>query len=184
VTAAGPVTLDRPTLERLYQQLEGPLYNVVYRWLWDREEARELVQETFVRLWAMRARVALDTVQPLAYRVALNLAANRRRWRRLRRLVSLEALRGRPREDSGADEDLAQAQRRAVLHAAVDCLPERLRQVIVLCELGEMSYAEVATVLQIPSGTVASRRNAALSQLRQALGSSPVPLARSGHVVR
>jgi RNA polymerase sigma-70 factor, ECF subfamily len=184
VTAAGPVSLDRPTLERLYQQLERPLYNVVYRWLWDREEARELVQETFVRLWRMRTRVAVDTVQPLAYRVALNLAANRRRWRRLRRLVTLDALRTRAGYSRGADEDLDEAQRRVALHAAVDGLPERLRQVIVLCELGEMSYAEVATVLQIPPGTVASRRNAALSQLRQALGNSSAPATRSQHVVR
>jgi RNA polymerase sigma-70 factor, ECF subfamily len=184
VTAAGPASLDRPTLERLYQQLERPLYNVVYRWLWDREEARELVQETFVRLWSMRARVALDTLQPLVYRVALNLAANRRRWRRLRRLVTLEALRARAGENPGADDDLEQAQRRAALHAAVDRLPERLRKVIVLCELGEMSYAEVANVLQIPPGTVASRRNAALSQLRQALQTTASPVARSGHVVR
>jgi hypothetical protein len=38
-------------IEELYRALEKPMYNVVYRWLWDPEEARDVVQETFLRLW-------------------------------------------------------------------------------------------------------------------------------------
>ena len=69
-------------------------------------------------------------------------------------------------DKAGAEEALASEQRRRAVRAAVERLPERLRRVIVLCELGGMSYAEVADVLQIPSGTVASRLNAALKLLR------------------
>jgi RNA polymerase sigma-70 factor, ECF subfamily len=179
VISPGASPLDRDALEQLYAQLERPIYNVVYRWVWDREEARELVQEAFVRLWRMRARVVLETVRPLVFRIAINLATNRRRWRRLWRRASLEALRHQPGQQAGADETLEQAQRRVALQSAVDGLPERLRQVIVLCELGQMSYAEVAAVLEIPPGTVASRRNAALSQLRRALGAGEQVAARA-----
>ena len=180
-----PLPLDRATLEQLYLQLEKPLYNVVYRWVWDWEEARELVQETFVRLWRMRQRVTLDTVRPLVFRMALNLAANRRRWRRLRRLATLEALRTRPDGTAGAEETLGQAQRQVELQRAVEALSEPLRQVIALCELAQMSYAEAAAVLDIPIGTVASRRNAALSRLRAALGGGAEPAAvRSRHGLR
>jgi RNA polymerase sigma-70 factor (ECF subfamily) len=165
VSSHGTPRLDTRTLERLYTELEKPIYNVVYRWVWDREEARDLVQEAFVRLWRMRERVVVETARPLLYRIALNLAANRRRWRRLWRMASLAALRDR----SSGDDLLERAQQEAAVRRAVDGLPERLRRVAVLCELGEMSYAEVATVLAIPQGTVASRRNAALALLRDAL---------------
>ena len=69
-------------LYALYERLEKPLYNVLYRTVWEREEAHDLVQETFARLWAMRARVREETVEPLAYRIGLNLA---RSWQRKRR---------------------------------------------------------------------------------------------------
>jgi RNA polymerase sigma-70 factor, ECF subfamily len=168
VSAAETCRLDAGALERLYLELERPIYNVVYRWTWDREEARDLVQEAFVRLWRMRDRVAVTTVRPLLYRIALNLAANRRRWRRLWRWTAVDTLPDRP---CGSNADgLERAQREAAVQSAVAALPERLRRVVVLCELGEMSYAEVATVLKIPPGTVSSRRNAAMARLRAALG--------------
>ena len=164
---AAATPLDDRALERLYADLERPLFNVVYRWVWDREEARELVQEAFVRLWRMRARIEPETARALVFRIALNLAANRRRWRRLWRLATLDLVGVVASDQAGAEEALAGEQRRRAVQAAVERLPERLRRVIVLCELGGMSYAEVADVLQIPSGTVASRRNAALNRLRQ-----------------
>jgi RNA polymerase sigma-70 factor, ECF subfamily len=165
VTVDAPPGLDDRTLGELYLQLERPLYNVVYRWLWDAEEARDVVQEAFVRLWRHRRRIDLVTVRGLVYRTALNLAANRRKWRRLRRMIGLSS----PAPPGSLPDALIAAERQQRVRRAVEALPERLRRVIVLCELGEMSYAEVAAVLAIPSGTVASRRNAAIRQLRLAL---------------
>jgi len=57
-------------LERLYARLEKPLCNVVFRWVWNMDDA----QDAFVRLWRMRARVDLATVELLIYKIALNLA--------------------------------------------------------------------------------------------------------------
>jgi hypothetical protein len=64
-------------LEALYERLEKPVYNVVYRWVWNPEEARDIVQDTFVRLWRMRQRVEMATVEPLVYKIALNLARSK-----------------------------------------------------------------------------------------------------------
>jgi RNA polymerase sigma-70 factor (ECF subfamily) len=61
-------------------------------------------------------------------------------------------------------------QVRERVRRAVDALPERLRRVVVLTELAELSYADVARVLAIPEGTVASRRHAAVRRLRKLLG--------------
>lgn len=162
MTAKGS-EFDRAALEALFMKLERPLFNVVYRWVWSTAEAEELVQETFLRLWAIRARVDRVTAEPLAFRVALNFAAKRARRRRW-----LGWLTG---EDSRADERptpeaaLATEQSRAAVRAAIDALPPKLKAVIVLTELSGLSYQAVAEALRIPVGTVGSRRSLALAAL-------------------
>ncbi len=163
-----PGELSRARLESLYVELEPRLYNVVYRWIWEPEEAHEIVQEAFVRLWRMRARVRAATVEPLIWRICLNLARKRRRWRRLRVFVGLSP--SRPAADADPEVRLRGAQRADRIREAVEALPEAQRQVVMLCHFSELSYREVAQVLQIPEGTVGSRRNAALARLRGSLG--------------
>jgi RNA polymerase sigma-70 factor (ECF subfamily) len=160
--------LDRQSFERLYGRLERPLYNVVYRWVWNAADAREIVQEAFVRLWDMRARVRPDTAERLVWRIALNLAASRRRSRKLWGWLGLEKAEAH-RSGPDASQSLADHERERAIRAAVEALPQKLREVVMLCELSSMSYAEVAETLSIPVGTVGSRRNAALERLRSAL---------------
>jgi RNA polymerase sigma-70 factor (ECF subfamily) len=164
-----PPELDEAALEELYTRLEKPLFNLAYRRLWDGDEARDAVQDAFVRLWRMRSRVRLESVEPLVYRITLNLLASRKRWKRVRRWLSLEAVRERPAAQPAADQQLEAGRRQAALRRAVESLPEDLRQVILLCEFSELRYQQVAELLGIPSGTVASRRHRALKLLRQQL---------------
>jgi RNA polymerase sigma-70 factor, ECF subfamily len=165
VTWTGP--LDRAHLERLYVRLERPVYNVVFRWVWSAEEAADVVQDAFVRLWAARARVRPETVEPLLWRTALNLARNRRRWLRLRTFLGLAA---EADPAPSAEAALSDTERALRVRAAVDALPDAQRSVILLTHFSELSYREVAEILQIPEGTVGSRRNHALGTLRDALG--------------
>lgn len=162
--------LDEAALERLYVELEKPLYNVVFRWVWNPEEARDVVQEAFVRLWHMRDRVRTETARPLLYKIALNLASNRRRARKLWRWVSLEAVWGKPNPSPDPRESASLRERRAAVRLAIEALPGRYRKVVALCELGGLSYSEAATVLGIPPGTVASRKHAAARLLEERLG--------------
>jgi RNA polymerase sigma-70 factor (ECF subfamily) len=162
--------LDARELEALYARLEKPLYNVVYRWVWDADEARDVTQEAFMKLWQARARVDLSTVEPLLFRSALNLAANRRRARKLWGWLTLEPLREKPLEGALPDEALDAERTRARVRAAIEALPAKLKAVVVLCELSGLSYAQVAETLKIPTGTVGSRRSLALAALEKALG--------------
>jgi RNA polymerase sigma-70 factor (ECF subfamily) len=161
--------MNQAELEQLYARLEKPIYNVVYRWVWQAEEAQDVVQEAFVRLWRMRDRVDPATVEPLVYKIALNLAASRVRWRKIRRWVSLESLREAPARAPDAEARFSRREQRARVRAAVERLPEQLRQVILLCEYSELSYEEIAGILSVPSGTVGSRRHRALKLLREQL---------------
>ena len=81
-------------LEQLYARLERPLCNLVFRWVWSMDDAQDIVQDAFLRLWRMRERVNMNTVDPLIYKIALNLAASRRRSRKRWRWVTLDVLRG------------------------------------------------------------------------------------------
>lgn len=154
-------------LEALYVELETPVYNVVYRWLWNADDAHEVVQDAFVKLWQMRERIDWDTATPLVYRIAINLASNRRRWKKLRQWVGLEQV-PEPAAETG-DDPQARERHRAIV-AAMDALPEKLRRVVLLCDVADMTYAEVGRALGIPAGTVGSRRNRALQLLSTQLG--------------
>ncbi|MBI5546214.1 MAG: RNA polymerase sigma factor [Deltaproteobacteria bacterium] len=169
---ARPQQLDQATLEALYLRLEKPLFNAAFRWIWDAAEARDVVQEAFVKLWGMATRVDPATVEPLVWRLALNGAANRRRRRRLWQWLTLETLgeHSVPSHRGAADEQLSRHEGEVAIRAAVDGLPEKLKQVILMCEFSGMGYAQISQALGIPEGTVASRRNAALRKLEQCLG--------------
>ena len=158
--------MDELELERLYCRLEKPIYNVVYRWLWNAEDAHDVVQEAFVRLWDTRARVDVATAEPFVYRIALNLAASRLRRRKRWAWVPLESVRI-ALSAAHPDDHATSADERARVRAAVQELPDDLRNVVLLCELTEMTYDQIGRVLSIPAGTVGSRRHRALTVLRR-----------------
>lgn len=167
---AARVADDQRRVEELYLRLERKLTSVVYRWLWNREETRDVIQEAFVRLWQMRDRVDWNRAEPLIYRIALNVASKRRRSRRIWQFVALSELRTDAPTDGAAasapGHDPAREQR---VRRAIDALPERHRRVLVMTMHAEMTYGEIGEVLGISPGTVGSRRNTAIQRLRAML---------------
>jgi len=153
--------VDDASWIELYRALEKPLYNVVYRWLWDRMESQDVVQEAFLRCWRARDRIRAEGFKAFVFRTAINLAANRRRRKKLWRLVSFDSLPEEPQDVGGGASVLSPRIQRAI-----DELPDRLKRVLLLCEVAEMSYGEVAAVTGVKEGTVGSRRNRALALLR------------------
>jgi RNA polymerase sigma-70 factor (ECF subfamily) len=163
--------LSRAAFEALYLELEKPVFNVVYRWVWNVDEAREVTQEAFMKLWSARARVRMETVKPLVFQSALNLASNRLRMRKLRRFFSLEAAVDAVDPRASTDAALERAQTQAQVRAAVEALPKKLKAVVMLCELSGLSTKEISETLGIPQGTVGSRRHQAMAVLEASLGS-------------
>lgn len=146
-----------------YRRLEKPLYNVVYRVIWDAAESQDVVQDAFLRCWRRKHDVRADGFTALLYRTALNLASNRRRRLRLWRMAGLAAV-AQVADESASAEPVSPAVR-----AAFDALPEPLKHVVLLTEIAGMTYPEVAAALAIAEGTVGSRRTRALALLRERL---------------
>jgi RNA polymerase sigma-70 factor (ECF subfamily) len=114
----------------------------------------------------MGDRVVLDKAEALVYRIALNLAASKRRSNKVWRWVSMEGLRGASSGNRSAEQTMLDEQRDGRVRDAVESLPNDLRRVVVLTECTGMTYEQVGAILKIPAGTVGSRRNRALGQLR------------------
>jgi RNA polymerase sigma-70 factor (ECF subfamily) len=160
------VGLAPEDLYACYARLEAPLYNVLYRWLWHAQDCQDLIHDAFVRVWDKRAGIDAARLDRLVWTTALNLARNRLRWRALWRFGEIDA------HVAADDDPLDHAARRADeqrLRTALATLPRGLREVLALAEFGGLAPSEIARVLGIPPGTVASRRHHALARLRTAL---------------
>lgn len=159
------MALSEGELYTCYRRLEKPLFNVLYRWLWNAAECQDVLHDAFVRVWGRRGRVDAARLDALVWTTALNLARNRLRWQRLRHGAAVAAA---PAEDDPF-EATALAQRDRRLRAALARLPRALRSVLLLSEFGGLPIAQIAVILAIPPGTVGSRKHVALQRLRDAL---------------
>jgi RNA polymerase sigma-70 factor (ECF subfamily) len=141
------------------------------------EEAEDVVQESFIQ-----AYIKLDTFQMQSrfftwlYRIAFNNALSRRR--RNRGQVSLdqnrEATGNEPVDDGDAPEsEMVRNENVQLVQETIQKLSEDHRVILVLREMQDMAYEEIAEVLQISIGTVRSRLNRARSQLRSLLEQTP-----------
>jgi len=165
--------------EELSMPLLPSLYNVA-RWLTrDATEAEDLVQETFLK--ALRGFASFEqgtNFKAWIFRILRNTYLSSRSGLAATRTVALE-----PEWDSDATEPLPEAAidretpelnlmrlaDRAALEDAMHQLAPPLKEVILLCDVEEMKYREIATVLEIPIGTVMSRIARARAALRQRL---------------
>ena len=154
--------------EELIQRFQQPVYNTVYRMLNDPNDAHDVVQDVFFkvfrRIHAFRGESSLKT---WIYRIAVNEACNRRRYfqRHIRQELALDAgsTEGWNPEDTLAtdgrspfDEVLGREQHELLQHALSRINPV-YRAAVILRDIEELSYEEIADVLQVALGTVKSR---------------------------
>jgi RNA polymerase sigma-70 factor, ECF subfamily len=143
--------------------------NVVYRLCGDDSLAQDSAQEAFLRAWQH-----LSTFRPgtsfrnWLYRIAVNAALDTLR-RKEEANVSEDLLLGLADNAPDPEAVVILREQAEAIQQALNCLTEATRSVIVLREYGDLSYQEIAGVLDIPIGTVMSRLNYARSRLRDLL---------------
>ncbi len=173
--ANGDAQAGRALLGRLAPRL----FAYAARVLGDRAEAEDVVQETMLKLW----RIAPDwrqgeaQVSTWAYRVTVNLCTDRLRRRKTRAQVDIDSV---PEPDSGfasAVEQMTERDRAEALQSALDALPDRQRQAVVLRHLEGLSNPEIAGIMDIgveavESLTARGKRalKAALADRKEELG--------------
>ncbi|HEX8653007.1 MAG TPA: sigma-70 family RNA polymerase sigma factor [Pyrinomonadaceae bacterium] len=174
---------DEEAFSELVGRYRNQITSYIYRMTNDYDEAVDLAQETFVRVFrAMDRYQTTYAFSTYIYRIATNLAISELRKRKRRRLVSLtglfqsrEEVAAAPREfhpmDASPLQDaaLVDAERRGAVARAISTLPEKYRAPLVLRDVEGKSYEEIARILETNVGTVKSRISRARSFLRDKL---------------
>jgi RNA polymerase sigma-70 factor (ECF subfamily) len=139
-----------------------------------REKAEDLVQETFALALAARDRYRLGSnARAWLYRILINAAhTERRRTRRDARLAERYGHETEARRQPVLRADPVPSPASAAVEKALAELPSNYRAVVELVDLHELGYAEAATRLGVPVGTVMSRLHRGRALLRHALGSA------------
>lgn len=134
------------------------------------DDAEDLAQEAFVRLWEKRAYLdPTGSLRAYLYRIARNLALNERKSRELHRQLEKRDLDPSPSAPS-PDRQLEEAELQAIVEQAIESLPPRRREAFILAHLQNLPHREVANVMGISPQTVANQISAALADLRRLLG--------------
>jgi len=174
---------DRRAFDLIVQRYQHRVYTLALRWMGDEQIAAEVAQDVFIALFRslgdFRGESRLST---WIYRVVLNHTRNRKLYRRRRRMDRHEPLEGeRAAADGDAprrqiagdgpapDEAVHRSDAERLIHQALAQLPEDQRMIIVLRDIEDLPYEEIADLLDVPRGTVKSRLHRARSQLARVL---------------
>jgi RNA polymerase sigma factor (sigma-70 family) len=166
-------------LNDLMERHATPLFHFLCRMVNNEDDANDLAQETFVRVYKARKNFRPnEKFTTWLYTIAANLARNHFRWRSRHPNVSLEAESEAteqtigstlPANDPAPSDQALSAERAAAVRTAVHQLPEEMREAIVLCEWEEHSVADAAAILKSTPKAVESRLYRARQLLRKKL---------------
>lgn len=155
--------------EVLVRRYQAAVYHAIYQVVQQAAEAEELTQEVFVRAWQNLDGFHMQSrFLSWIYRIAINTAISHKK-KEARFLHPHEM----PEEGQGGDnphQQMVQKEREGLLHDALAGLGENYRVVILMHYFEQLSYAEIATQLDLPEKTVKSRLFDARRILRDKLG--------------
>ncbi len=171
---------DEQAFAEIMSRYRNPITNYLYRFLNDYEEAVDLAQETFVRVYFAIDRYHTQfAFSTYIYRIATNLAISEIRRRKRRKLLSLTGLfQGEddqtteyqpPDKKPLPDAELIDSERDSTIAAAIAALPEKYRVPIILRDIEGKSYDEVAEIMGLGLGTTKSRISRARGLLKEKL---------------
>ena len=173
---------DRVRFEEEVLELSDQVYRVARRLVSSREEAEDLVQDTYARAFrSWRSYTPGTNLRAWLLRILTNLNIDRgRREQRTPATQPMEEgdyfLYNRLEESSGSNDEERVADRlsqEGVVHA-LSAVPHDVRDVIVLVDIGDFSYQEAAQILDIPIGTVMSRLHRGRRVLKSELAEATV----------
>jgi len=177
---------DTTAFSVLVDRYKVRLFNLIYRMLSNREEAEDILQETFLRVF--REKESYDPTYAFStwiYTIALNLCRNELKRKKRFKFFGIDLVKNDRRY---AIEEMENKNcLSSTLEKAIASLPTKYRSVFLLREINQLSYEEMSQSLDIPLGTVKSRVNRARLMLRKKLTpkieeqyelskSSPIPI--------
>ncbi len=168
---------DPAACEELAQLHRRAAFFLALQLLGNREDAMDVAQDAMLRLFSTLHRFDVRRpLRPWLYQIVRNRVIDLMRRRKVRACDSLDAVdedgnrRYEPVDVSvDLDRDVSRSQLRAAMWRTLASLPHKQREILVLRDYQDLSYAEIAETLAIPLGTVMSRLHGARKGLRRAL---------------
>jgi RNA polymerase sigma-70 factor (ECF subfamily) len=158
---------DEQAMEEIYDRYKKPLYNLAYRYTFDRVAAEDLLQDIFIKIFSHLKDVQKkETFVAWMYRIAINTCYSflRRRRSRDRQMIALSEVEGKKEEAvyDEHEESLAKP-----LDGALRELPERLRAVFLLHDVQGYKHEEIGRMLGVSVGTSKSQLFKARMRIRE-----------------
>ncbi len=162
----------------IVRRYQDRLHNAAYRLVGSAEDARDVVQESFVKAYQNLANFrGQASIYTWLFRIVVNMSLSHRRKRKWVRLMT-------PGPDAGDDgppvelpdataadpaDPLIAAETESLIQRALDDLDQEHRTVVVLRDIQHFDYHQIAEILEVPAGTVKSRLHRARLMLRERL---------------
>ena len=160
--------------EDVVTQQQRKVHSFAHYFLGSPEEAEDVTQEVFLKLWQNRSKVDPDRVRPWLLRVTRNACYDRLRKRRsTSRVINLDAdpeiVESSPGADPGPEVDAQRADFRRHIEAELQNLGEPYRSILILREIQDLRYREISEILDMPLNTVRVYIHRGRRQLREQL---------------
>lgn len=167
---------DAYAFDLIVKRYKTQLLNFIYRFLGNAEEAEDLVQETFLRVYRNKnAYQKIAKFSTWIYTIAGNLAKTELRKRKRRKFFSITDLGYEDKDYDISDEAFNPEKsvdgsiKEEIIHKEIQALSPKFREVILLRDVQELSYEEISQIVGIPLGTVKSRVNRGRLKLQERL---------------
>lgn len=163
-----------PTWEEVASQYGQKIYTMAYRLTGDPDEAKDLAQDVFVRVYRNLDKYRPGTFDGWLYRITKNLFLDKVRRKRRIRMESLpdEDWNQPVETDPSPEQRVEEGMLRGDIERALTTLPPTFRTAVVLCDIQDLTYEEIAAATGWPLGTVRSRIHRGRRLLRAALEDS------------
>ncbi|MEZ5516227.1 MAG: RNA polymerase sigma factor [Gammaproteobacteria bacterium] len=156
---------ERKALEHLYAQMSQPLHAYLRRMGASRDDAADLLQTVFLKLWQRRSQYAGSQASAWIYRITHNAWLDHaRKWRHWNPQTAEDQ-----QSDPSPEQNVMAEQLGERLQHALESLPEETREAILLSRFSDLSLAEIAHVLGTSEGNVKVRIHRGLSALKTCL---------------
>jgi RNA polymerase sigma factor (sigma-70 family) len=154
---------DQKAFRKLRLKYYAPIFKLVNRMIYDREEVEDLTQEAFIKAFTSLANFNDEyAFSRWLYKIATNNAIDHVRKRKLQTFSINKSIESEesdysfelPATEPEPDQELIASQRKKMLDDAMASLPAKYRQVIIMRHVDEKEYQEIAKTLKLPLGTV------------------------------
>jgi len=169
---------DESAYEALLKRYERGIYNMIYQMVKNREETEDLVQETFIKAFnALESYNNKFAFSTWLYKIAFNNCIDSIRKKKLKTYPLDRPIKTKEGEvhqeirdsSTSPEKEMLFSEKRKQINEAIECLPEKYKQVILLRHREDRSYDEISKIMKIPLGTVKARIFRAREMLKRYL---------------